>query len=407
VEARGSTDIHAALQRAMSILAARPDGGRPAYVVFLTDGLPTAGVRDESRILKDATKANTVGARLFVFGVGYDVNVRLLDKLARDKRGRSDYVKPAEPIEAKVSALYRKIKNPVMTGLEVRVEGLRLYDVYPREIGDLFEGDQIVLAGRYELADGGELSTGESGLRRAKLLVAGKYLGERREFTYPVSIEPPARRGRYAFVEKLWAIRRVGYLLDQIALNGESKELVDELVLLSREYGIMTPYTAFLADETVSLASREELGRLAERKLKRQRIWAVSGADAQRNAKNRQYFYEARQAVPAFAPAEGGTKMLGSSSTAAYEAGQAETVSRVRQVGNQALYRRGNVVIASNAAWIDPDRDADKVKVIERFSKEYFELVRFNTMEENRILASQAADEELVISLRGQVYRIR
>ena len=48
------------------------------------------------------------------------------------------------------------------------------------------------------------------------------------------------------FVEQLWARRKVGYLLDQIRVNGEKKELVDEVVALAKRYGITTPYTSYL-----------------------------------------------------------------------------------------------------------------------------------------------------------------
>ena len=40
--------------------------------------------------------------------------------------------------------------------------------------------------------------------------------------------------------------RKVGYLLDQIRVNGEQKELVEEVVTLAKRYGIATPYTSYL-----------------------------------------------------------------------------------------------------------------------------------------------------------------
>ena len=85
------------------------DSKRPTYVIFLTDGLPTIGETGESAIVKHTEDVNDVRARVFAFGVGYDVNSRLLDKLARANFGLSEYVRPNEDIEASVSALYRKI----------------------------------------------------------------------------------------------------------------------------------------------------------------------------------------------------------------------------------------------------------------------------------------------------------
>ena len=61
-------------------------------------------------------------ARLFAFGVGYDVNSRLLDKLVRANFGQSEYVRPNENIESRVSSLYNRIAAPVMTDLAIQFD---------------------------------------------------------------------------------------------------------------------------------------------------------------------------------------------------------------------------------------------------------------------------------------------
>jgi Ca-activated chloride channel family protein len=390
VEAGSGTNIDEALTCAMKMV--RSDGERPAYVIFMTDGLPTVGKTDEGAILADTKEANAAGARLFAFGMGYDVNVRLLDKLVGANSGKSDYVKPNESIETKIASLYAKIKNPVMTSLEVSLAGVKLRDMYPREIGDLFDGDQVVLVGRYE---GGGEST---------LVIKGVYEGKDRAFEYPVTVRDDAD-SRYAFVEKLWAMRRVGWLMDQVQLHGESKEVIDELVALSEKHGIITPYTSFLADESLKLSDRPAvMGRMETNALDLGREY--KGGRGQAAAMARQKLNFGMQA-PARGPASAGVQMFGQSSMDKYEAGEVEMLTNVRQAGNQAVYRRGKVWIASNATRIDLDKDQDQVVDVERFSTEYFKLVEANTVEENQLLASQQEGEELVVSLRGQVYRIK
>ncbi len=423
IDAGGGTAIHAALQAAMKQWA-DDETKRPRYVLFLTDGLPTVATEgrpettDEKVIITDTAKANATDARLFAFGVGYDVNVRLLDSLTRDNGGLSEYVKPNEPIEAKVAALYKKIKNPVMTGLAFSIPGVKTYDTYPREIGDLFEGDQIVLAGRYSAADAAQLPTREAGAGQAQLVITGTYEGEHRSFEYPVTISANMHRLGFDFVEKIWATRRVGFLMDQIQLNGESEELVEELVRLSKQYGIMTPYTSFLADETTELhddmalqqRGMQEAGRLKQ---------DVSGSSGQMAAGARQSLNRNRATIAKSAPApvpaepgmpadaaEVGSTMFGQSDQDAYEANEKQNVGGVRNVGNQAVYQRGKVWVAANATDVDLD-EAKDVQTVERFSEEYFKLVTANTRGENEIFAQQQAGEELVIRLRGQVYHIR
>lgn len=229
--ASGGTNIHGALLEATGMLA----GDEFAeMIVFLTDGIPTIGEIELEAILGDVSAANETRARLFVFGVGHEVNTHLLDRLAGDNGGASTYVTPGENIEVAVSTFYTKVSNPVLTKLKLEVEGGRLRDFYPRELPNLFRGAQIVQLGRLEVS--GDAVVVE---------LSGDILGDTQVFTREISIGG----GGAEFLPRLWATRKVGFLLDQIRLHGEEEELVDEIVALSRRYGIITPYTSFLIVE--------------------------------------------------------------------------------------------------------------------------------------------------------------
>ena len=237
----GSTNIDAALQAALKMI---PDDSRPGYVLFLTDGLPTAGETRETAIAANCRDANRTRARVFSFGVGYDVNARLLDRLSGGNSGTSEYVKPDEDIEAHVGRFYAKMTSPALSAIRVEFSDVDTNRTYPRDVPDLFDGGQLVLAGRYHHSSA------------TTVRVSGKVGGERRTFEFPADMAEINRGTSYDFVEKLWATRRVGDLIDQIDLHGQSKELIDELVALSTRYGILTPYTSFLADERVQLHAR-------------------------------------------------------------------------------------------------------------------------------------------------------
>ena len=178
---------------------------------------------------------------MFCFGVGYDVNARLLDRLSGGNSGTSEYVKPDEDIETHVGRFYSKMTSPVLTDLRLELAGIDINRTYPRDLPDLFDGGQIIVAGRYR-------QSGSTTIR-----ITGKVGDERRRFEFPAELASPYRGASYDFVERLWAVRRVGDLIDQIDMNGQNKELVDELVALSMKYGLLTPYTSFLADERVPL----------------------------------------------------------------------------------------------------------------------------------------------------------
>ncbi len=245
IYAGGSTNIDGALQAALSQLQ---DDQRPTYVVFLTDGLPTAGERREPKIVENARTTNKVHARIFSFGVGYDVNSRLLDKLSRACFGQSQFVRPNEDIETHVAQLYRRIGAPALVKMAIKwnlenfstEKGSPVSRVYPKGDFDLFAGDQLVLVGRYK----------QSG--SAKVTISGSIDGQQASYDFPATLVRHSKDDSQAFVEKLWALRRVGEIIDEIDLHGKNQELVKELVALATQHGILTPYTSFLADETVN-----------------------------------------------------------------------------------------------------------------------------------------------------------
>ena len=232
LEATGGTAINDALQTALGLRPA--DDARTFSIVFFTDGRPTIGETNAEKILKNVQARNSATTRIFTFGVGDDVNATLLDQLADQSRALSTYVREGEDIEHKVSSLYAKISNPVLTNLKLAVgPDVKLLEVYPPQLPDLFHGTQLVVLGRY------------SGHGHAAVKLTGNVGKEAREFVHEVAF-PEKTPDQRAFVEDLWARRKVGYLLDQIRANGERKELVDEVVALAKRYGITTPYTSYL-----------------------------------------------------------------------------------------------------------------------------------------------------------------
>ncbi len=236
----GGTDINRALLEAL----AQADPERPTVLIFLTDGQPTEGVTEIEQILANVRAAAGANVRLFAFGVGDDVNTALLDGLAANHRGTTGYVRPYEQVDEEVSAFYARISTPVLTDIALDFDGVTVYDTYPDPLPDLFAGTQLVLAGRYR--EGGA----------ARITLTGEVEGEQRTFHYEGSFRSG---GGDDFIPRLWAARKIGYLLTQIRLHGEQKEWVDAVVELSTRYGIITPYTSFLIQEDLwTEAGREE-----------------------------------------------------------------------------------------------------------------------------------------------------
>ena len=236
--ARGGTNIEEALQQALG--HATPDCYKGAsgpitlvpITVFLTDGQPTVGNTNVDQLLAAAKQANGDKARIFVFGVGSDVNTRLLDSLSADSRGDRDYVLPGENIEVKTDGLFQKLTGPVMTDLKVVCDGIEIQDLEPRQLPDLFKTSTLTLVGRYR-------GDGHHAIR-----LSGTVGGQRHEYVFEGSF--PQQAVTHDWLPTLWAQRKIATLLDAIRLNGQQTELVAEVTRLGKEYGIVTPFTSHL-----------------------------------------------------------------------------------------------------------------------------------------------------------------
>jgi Ca-activated chloride channel family protein len=232
--ARNSTDIGAALQTGLEIMTrSETRASATEMIVFLTDGLPTAGLIDDASIMQLVEQHNREHTvRIHAFGVGYDVNTHLLDRLAAENGGVVTYVQPGENLETVLGRFYAQIANPVLTDIHITFDGVEAADLFPQAIPDMFQGSSLVLAGRYQpSAD------------RVAVRVQGNAGDVEREYVYQFDL---GETGDHDFVSRLWATRRIGYLLDVVRVEGETEAVRSEIQILGFNHGIVTPYTTFI-----------------------------------------------------------------------------------------------------------------------------------------------------------------
>jgi Ca-activated chloride channel family protein len=173
--------------------------------------------------------------------VGYDLNAGLLNDLAQQGRGHASYVEPGQDLEVELSHFFERINRPVLADCKLEISGVKITEIYPPELPDMFAGSEVIVVGRYV---GGSPVTA---------MLSGRQGETYKQFVFAADFSPEA--GRYQFLPKLWAGRRIGYLLEDMRRNGENPEVIDEIVELSKQYGIITPYTSFLvAPEEPGLA---------------------------------------------------------------------------------------------------------------------------------------------------------
>ncbi len=245
LEPRGGTNLGDAMNIAVNILNTKAEDNRPGYLVLMTDGQPTVGATDTDALLKSIKTKRDV--RLFDFGVGYDVNTRLLNKLAEQHHGTSQYVEPDENLENVLSSFYAKIKSPVLSDVKIAYDGVDVKDVYPRGVTDIFAGSPVMLMGRYK------------GSAPATVRLTGKVNGVPKAYSFPLAFA--SEETGHTYLPRLWAMRRIGYLTDVAQQNDENKEVVDEIVELSKRYGIISAYTSFLVTDPNEPGAFRQAGR--------------------------------------------------------------------------------------------------------------------------------------------------
>lgn len=374
----GGTAIDDALKKALALSPSDAAKGRVFVIIFLTDGRPTIGTTDEAQILADVKKANDSHTRIFNFGIGTDVNTHLLDKITEETRAFSQYVLPEEDIEVKVSSFFAKIKEPVLANPTLKFTGdIRVTKLYPAPLPDLFKGEQLVVVGRF------------SGHGDSAVVLEGTVNGTTKKLTYEVKF--PEETAENEFIPRLWATRRIGYLLDEIRLHGENSELRDEVTSLARQYGIVTPYTAYLIveDETrrnvpQAVRSIQNFDRDPAARAEASRSWT----DFQNNRSGDMAVADAmsglamKQAVNAPSAAAEGNVMfmrrygMAAGGTAGRPAKPAES-DRLVQYSQQAQFVAGKNFFQNDRQWIDAavqqNQDLSRIR-IQFGSAEYFKL---------------------------------
>ena len=350
IEDSGGTNINDALLKALQMIG-RSD--RPSYVLFLTDGLPTVGLTDTGEILKNITNANGIKTRLFVFGVGIDVNTELLDRISSENRGTSIYVGENEDLEVAVSSFYEKVSSPLLADLVIEWKGIDVSQLYPQTLPDLFKGSQLVILGKYK------------GSGPVTVILTGKVGKSEKKFV--LEDQKLTKTETTNFLPRLWATRRIGYLLEEIRLRGSNQELIDEVKKLGLRFGIVTPYTSFLVTEKERLYL-EAAAPEAQDAMKQGR---VTGAGAVKAAKVSQSLKNKDQAS------------------------QVES-SRIQ-------YKEDKTFYLENGIWVDSLYEKDTpLKEIKFNSEEYFRLLA----DKPGIAGYLSVGKSIILFYQGTSYKI-
>lgn len=203
------------------------DEERLRIVTFLTDGY----IGNEAEILK-AAKERLGASRIFSFGIGTSVNRYLIEGLASFGKGAVAYVGLDESAGEKVDLFFERVARPALTDIRIDWDGMKVSDVYPKEIPDVFVGRPVMITGRFQ------------GKGRQTIKVAGRS-GTART-SYDVKVDLGDKAIEHPAITSLWARWKIRDLSEQAILS-EGKDLKDQIIATSIAYNLLSRHTAFLA----------------------------------------------------------------------------------------------------------------------------------------------------------------
>lgn len=220
----GGTELMGGLEAAYKI---PPVGqGVSRTVVVVTDGY--VGVEAQAfRFIRERLDQ----ANLFAFGIGSSVNRALIEGMARAGLGEPFVVLRPEKAAAEAEKLRHMIERPVLTDIQVRMQGVETYDIAPEKLPDLLAERPLLLFGKWKGGPGKIEITGRSG---------------RGKFGHSIDLRPADARKENAALRALWARKWVEVLEDELHMGG-GQEVEDAITGLGLGYSLLTPFTSFVA----------------------------------------------------------------------------------------------------------------------------------------------------------------
>ena len=242
----GGTELYGALH---AVLTPSPPVGRCRQVILLTDGQVT-----NEPALVDLARQMRPRNRVFSFGIGSACSASLVKGLARATGGEAEFIAPGERIDDKVLRTFARLASPMVSDVTVDWGGCDVQTL--AELPPVFDGDVLTVFGR---------APGK--LPRAVTLSCRSRTGP---VKWDVPVPAPAADG--GVIATMWARRAIQSLEEVNGLHarryrpGKPTREAATLVNLSKQFGLLSSLTTFIAIEHRSPRERNE-GRPALRRV--------------------------------------------------------------------------------------------------------------------------------------------
>ncbi len=255
VQSGGGTNLFAGLEKAYRKL----DDDRTSGVILVTDGVANVGNtahRDFLRLLE------RYDIRLFTFVIGNSANQPLMERLARDSGGFAMNITDADDISGRLLQAKTKVLHQALHDVEIKIGGEQVRDLIPKQIRNIYVGQQQVQFGRY-------LGHGDITIEMTAK-ISGQQKNWKTEAVLPeIATDNPE-------LERLWALAKIDQSMEKIREDGENQQLMQQVIELGLNYSLVTDYTSMLVvtdnvQESEGIQQRNADRLRNERKTQQQR----------------------------------------------------------------------------------------------------------------------------------------
>jgi len=228
--ATGSTNFNDAVVQA---LQQEPAPYRANQILVLSDGQPTSGVTYLPDILENIAQANDIGASIFTVAAGDHASLDFLDFVALENAGLSHTVIDLENLAEEIELFFMRFSSPVLTQVTLDYGTVTTDQLYPPAPYTIFAGSQTIISGQYNSPD------------ETMIELSATVAGVDTSITYGPFTFTEGDTITYSFVPRMWAIQKIDYWLAYMAVYGEDQEIIDMIIDLSLQYGILTEFTGY------------------------------------------------------------------------------------------------------------------------------------------------------------------
>jgi len=219
------TDVYVPFKKIVGLPLLR----QPSNVLLISDGRPTHGIVDARELINSIARANQKVRPIFVYSGGAKVNRYILDFIAYQNRGWSEYVRSTSEIDDGLARFYDKIRDPLFLNLRYRLNGLNEGEAFPKSLPDFYRGAEFVLYGTFTDED------------QFAMQLLGDVKGQTKELIFARALKDAEKGGPE--IMQGYAFNKVYYLINRLTEEGSNQVLLNEVHSLSRRYGITTPYS--------------------------------------------------------------------------------------------------------------------------------------------------------------------